>query len=248
MKRPDWITPDWPAPEHVASVSTTRIGGFSKGSYSGFNLAAHVGDNLQHVIENRRLLCNSLHLPSEPCWLDQRHGAQVIRLPAETGCPVQADAVYTMTPEVVCVVLTADCLPVLFCDREGSCIAAAHAGWRGLLSGVLEKTLDALPADPSRLLCWLGPAIGSGKFEVDEKLRHQFVMKGSENESAFHACKADKYLADIYQIARNILTAKGVQSVSGGNYCTYTQCQEFFSYRRDGITGRMATLIWFKSV
>lgn len=248
MQHPDWITPDWLAPESVASISTTRGGGFSKGSFSGLNLAAHVGDDVQHVIKNRQFLYDTLHLPGEPCWLDQRHSTQVMELSAANGSsPVQADAVYTTAQGVVCAVLTADCLPVLFCDRTGSCIAVAHAGWRGLLNGVLENTLGALPVETSGLLCWLGPAIGPGKFEVGEELRHKFVGKDPVHEPAFQAGKAGKYLADAYQIAKNILTAKGVQAVFGGEYCTYTQSRKFFSYRRDGITGRMATLIWLRS-
>ncbi len=247
MQYPDWITPDWLAPESVASVSTTRGGGFSKGSFSGFNLAAHVGDKVQHVMKNRQFLRGTLHLPGEPYWLDQQHSTRVIKLPTVNGSLVQADAVYTTTHGVVCAVLTADCLPVLFCDREGGCIAVVHAGWRGLLNGVLENTLNALPVETSRLLCWLGPAIGPGKFEVGKELRHRFVRKDPGHEPAFRAGKAGKYLADVYQIARNIVTAKGVQTISGGEYCTYTQSQKFFSYRRDdGITGRMATLIWLK--
>jgi len=247
MQYSDWITPDWLAPEQVASVSTTRCGGFSEGSFSGFNLASHVGDNEQHVLKNRQFLCKALRLPSEPCWLDQRHSAQVIKLSAENCHHVQADAAYTVTPGVVCGVLTADCLPVLFCNREGSCIAVAHAGWQGLLSGILENTLAALPVAAPSVLCWLGPAIGPGKYEVGEELRNRFVLKSPEHASAFQAIKADKYLADIYQIAKNILTAKDVQAISGGGYCTYTQHQKFFSYRRDGVTGRMATLLWMKS-
>lgn len=246
MLMDDWIKPDWVVPEHVACVSTTRCGGFSQGNFSGFNLASHVGDRIQDVARNREILSKFLSLPDEPCWLDQQHSARVIKLPKGDDHGMQADAVYTTTPGVVCGVLTADCLPVLFSDLEGSCIAVAHAGWRGLLSGVLENTLDVLPVSSSRLFCWLGPAIGPSKFKVGEDLRKQFLMKSCEHAVAFHMILPGQFLVDIYQIANNILTSKGVRFISGGGYCTYTQRQKFFSYRRDGKTGRMATLIWMK--
>ena len=247
MLMADLITPDWTVPENVACVSTTRCGGFSQGRFSGLNLAASVGDRMQDVVRNREILCRLLNLPNEPCWLEQQHSAQVIKLPRDDDCCLQADAVYTTTPGIVCGVLTADCLPVLFSDSDGSCIAVAHAGWRGLLGGVLENTLDALPVPASKLFCWLGPAIGPEKFEVREDLRDRFVIKSREHAVAFHMILPGQFLVDIYQIAKNILTSKGVRFISGGGFCTYTQRQKFFSYRRDGITGRMATLIWMRA-
>ena len=247
MQRPEWIKPDWSAPEGVYGISTTRSGGCSQGCYSGFNLGAHVGDHPQHVTKNRRLLCDVLHLPGEPAWLEQRHSTQVIRLPAPPADLLRADAAYTTTQGVICAVQTADCLPVLFCDRQGSCVAVAHGGWRGLLDGILESTLRALPVHASELLCWLGPAIGPGEFEIDDALRERFVKKDPDLAPAFAPGRAGKCLADLYQIARRTLAGHGVHSVSGGEHCTYTQSQKFFSHRRDGTTGRMATLIWLDS-
>lgn len=244
MPPPEWITPDWPAPEGVRGLSTTRCGGFSQGSYSGFNLGMHVGDRPQHVMQNRRLLREVLQLPGEPCWLEQRHGTRVIRLPATPAKALRADAAYTKAPGIVCAVQTADCLPVLFCDRQASCVAVAHAGWRGLLDGVLENTVQALGIPASQLLCWLGPAIGPAKFEIGEALRERFIGKIPGLAPAFAPGRDGKCLADLYGIATSILAAQGVHTVSGGTHCTYTQHEQFFSYRRDGTTGRMATLGW----
>lgn len=244
MAPPDRITPDWPAPDGVRGLSTTRAGGFSQGCYSGFNLAMHVGDRPRHVMQNRQLLREALQLPGEPCWLEQRHGTQVIRLPASPAGKFRADAAYTQARGVVCAVQTADCLPVLFCDRQASCVAVAHAGWRGLLDGVLENTVHALPVPASQLLCWLGPAIGPARFEISEGLGERFVDKAPGLAPAFVPGREGKCMADLYRIARSILAAQGVHAVSGGTHCTYTQHEEFFSYRRDGTTGRMATLVW----
>ena len=244
MPSPEWITPDWPAPEGVRGLSTTRRGGFSQGCYSGFNLGMHVGDRPQHVTQNRRLLRETLQLPGEPCWLEQRHGTQVIRLPATPVGGLRADAAYTSARGVVCAVQTADCLPVLFCDCQASCVAVAHAGWRGLLDGVLENTVHALGVPASQLLCWLGPAIGPARFEISEALREQFVGKAPGLAPAFSLGRRGKCMADLYRIARNILAGEGVHAIYGGTHCTYTQREEFFSYRRDGTTGRMATLVW----
>ncbi len=246
VQSPEWLTPDWPAPPGVRGASTTRAGGFSEGRYSGFNLGLHVGDRAQHVEQNRRLLRETLALPGEPCWLEQRHGTQVIRLPAAPGEAIRADAACTTVRGTVCAVQTADCLPVLFCDRRGGCVAVAHAGWRGLLDGVLENTVRAMPVAASQLLCWLGPAIGPARFEVSEALRERFVAKSAGLAPAFAPGRPGKCLADLYRIARSLLAAEGVHAVSGGTHCTYTQQEEFFSYRRDGTTGRMATLVWLE--
>ena len=242
----DWIKPDWPAPDNVVCISTTRHGGFSQSKFSSFNLGMHVGDDAQQVGENRGVLISELQLPSEPCWLDQQHGKQIIKLTASNNRNVQADAAYTTAPGTVCVVLTADCLPVLFCNQQGSCVAVAHAGWRGLLNGVLEATLKALPVEAKQLICWLGPAIGPSKFEVGDELQQMFVTQDRRHHAAFQPGPEGRFLADIYQLARNILTGNGVEAIFGGNHCTYTEGQRFFSYRRDGITGRMATMIWLK--
>ncbi len=247
MQSPEWLTPDWPAPPGVRAVSTTRTGGFSEGCYSGFNLGLHVGDRAQHVKQNRHLLREALQLPGKPCWLEQRHGTQVIRLPAAPGEVLRADAAYTIVRGTVCAVQTADCLPVLLCDRQGSCVAVAHGGWRGLLEGVLENTVRALPVPASQLLCWLGPAIGPARFEVDVALRERFVAKAADLAPAFTPGRPGKCLADLYRIGRILLAIQGVYAVTGGTHCTHTQDEKFFSYRRDGTTGRQATLIWLQA-
>ncbi len=242
----DWITPHWPAPENVACISTSRYGGFSRGKYSSLNLAAHVGDEARCVKKNRTLLVNELQLSGEPTWLNQQHGNTAIRLTASTEDNVQADAAYTMETGIVCAILTADCLPVLLCNRHGSCVAAVHAGWRGLLKGVLENALNVLPVDVSQLICWLGPAIGPCKFEVGEAVRQKFIDRDKRHQKAFRPGRPGKYAVDIYQISRNILVTHGVRAIFGGEHCTYTENERFFSYRRDGVTGRMATMIWLK--
>lgn len=247
MQSPEWLTPNWPAPPGVRAISTMRTGGFSEGRYSGFNLGLHVGDRAQHVKQNRRLLREALQLPGDPCWLEQRHGTQVIRLPAAPGEILRADAAYTTERGTVCAVQTADCLPVLFCDRQGGCVAVAHGGWRGLLDGVLENTVRALPVPASQLLCWLGPAIGPARFEVSEALKERFVGKVGDLDPAFVPGRSGKCLADLYQIARTLLAAQGVHAVTGGTHCTHSQGEKFFSYRRDGTTGRQATLIWLQA-
>ena len=243
----DWITPKWPAPDNVACISTTRQGGCSEGRYASFNLGSHVGDNPGHVDKNRSVLNNQLHLPSNPVWLDQQHGTRVINLSSKNTNNLQADAAFATDPGVVCAVLTADCLPVLFCDPRGKCVAVAHAGWRGLLKGVLEQSLRVIKPQTNEIISWLGPAIGPNHFEVGGEVRDQFMRKNSNHESSFQEQKSGKYLADIYLLARQILTAQGVNAVYGGDYCTFSNKDRFFSYRRDGQTGRMATIIWLKS-
>ncbi len=243
----EWVKPNWSAPENVVCFSTTRRGGASQGKFASLNLGAHVADNAQHVKTNREILVRELQLPSEPIWLEQQHGKQIIKLMSTRTNNIQADAAYATGPGGVCAVLTADCLPVLFCDREGGSVAAAHAGWRGLLNGVLESTLKAFPVEVDKVVCWLGPAIGPSKFEVGGELKQAFVNKDLRHEAAFQPSQADKYLANIYQLAKNILTTNGVDAIFGGGYCTYTEKERFFSYRRDGATGRMATVIWLKS-
>ncbi len=247
MRHFDWITPDWPAPENISCVSTSRNGGVSQGKYLSLNLGADVGDDAQFVKTNRKLLIDELQLPKNPVWLEQQHGKQIIKLTASDRINIQADAAYTTEHGIVCAVLTADCLPVLFCDHQAGCVAVAHAGWRGLLNGVLENTLETLPIVEKQLICWLGPAIGPSKFEVGKEMRQKFVSKDQRHEKAFQSAHTGKYLADIYQLAKNILTTHGVEAIFGGGYCTYTEEERFFSYRRDGTTGRMATMIWKKS-
>ncbi|MDH5547918.1 MAG: peptidoglycan editing factor PgeF [Gammaproteobacteria bacterium] len=241
--RSDWIVPEWPAPANVLALSTLRTGGVSEPPFDSFNFGDHVEDRPQHVAANRQRLIEQVHLPSEPRWLQQIHGIAVVdaaRAPMGTA----ADASYSTTPGVVCAVMTADCLPVLFCSRDGSCVAAAHAGWRGLLSGVLEATISALPAVGKDIVAWLGPAIGPEAFEVGEDVYAGFVEHDACSAGAFKPGGPGKYFADIYALARLRLTNAGVTAIHGGGYCTYTDRSRFFSFRRDGRTGRMVSLIW----
>ena len=240
-----FLLPDWPAPANVRAVVTTRLGGVSETPYASLNLATHVEDDPRRVAVNRARLREALALPSEPRWLNQIHGAGVVdAAKAESG--VDADAVFATTPGVVCAVMTADCLPVLLCDRAGTRVAAAHAGWRGLLGGVVEATVDALEAPPERLFAWLGPAIGPEAFEVGDEVRDAFLADDSGAVDAFRPSPAGRWLADIYHLARRRLGRIGLQAVHGGGLCTYRDAERFYSYRRDGRTGRMASLIWLK--
>ncbi|NKN33946.1 peptidoglycan editing factor PgeF [Marichromatium bheemlicum] len=236
------IRPDWPAPAAVRALVTTRSGGVSQGPYASLNLATHVGDDPARVARNRALLRQHAGLPSEPLWLDQVHGCVVADDAAALGC--QADAAVSAWPGRVCAVLTADCLPLLLCDREGTRVAAVHAGWRGLAGGVIERTLAALALEPSRLLAWLGPAIGPSAFEVGPEVRARFVDLDVAAADAFRPGRAGRWLADLFMLARQRLVAAGVPAVYGGGQCTHIDPQRFFSYRRDGTTGRMASLIW----
>lgn len=240
------LVPDWPAPARVRAAMTTREGGVSRGPYASLNLGRGAGDD-PAVDENRRRVFASLGVPAEPCWIRQVHGARVARMPEEAGEP-EADASYTTRPGVVCLVQAADCLPVLFCDEAASVVAAAHAGWRGLAAGVLENTVRSLPVPPSRLMAWLGAAIGPTAFEVGPEVREAFVARDPGTAAAFAVRGGEgngiKYLADLYALARRRLALAGVGRAYGGGRCTYREASTFFSYRRDGATGRMAALIW----
>lgn len=237
------LLPDWPAPAHVRAVQTLRDGGCSRAAWRSFNLGDHVGDDPAHVAANRALLRR--HLPAEPLWLRQVHGIAVADADADARSgQVEADAAWTRQAGKVCAVMTADCLPVLFCDRAGTVVGAAHAGWRGLYSGVLEATLAKMAVPAGEILAWLGPAIGPACFEVGAEVRAAFLAADRAGEGAFLARGEGKWLADIYMLARQRLQAAGIGSISGGEYCTVSEPERFFSYRRDGVTGRMATLIW----
>jgi len=239
------ILPDWPAPPRVKSGMTTRSGGVSHAPWGNFNLGDHVGDDPLHVAANRARLRQQL--PAEPGWLKQIHSARVVELENDTNR--EADAVFTRQVGAVCAVLTADCLPVLFCDRAGSVVAAAHAGWRGLEGGVLEATVAAMQVPPGEILAWMGAAIGPQAFEVGDEVRQAFVTRHPHAAAAFvphSASTPGKWLADIYQLARIRLNDAGVQAIYGGGRCTYQETESFFSYRRDGVTGRMASLIWLE--
>ncbi len=243
------IRPDWPAPDNVLALTTTRQGGVSRGPWASLNLADHVGDDLLAVQENRRFLRRSLHLPGEPLWLKQVHGDGVVEAEgdatAQAGSP-EGDASVVRTTGQVSAVLTADCLPVLFCERAGRCVAATHAGWRGLEAGVLERTVQVMAVDPGELLAWLGPAIGPQVFEVGDEVRAAFTARHAQAADAFIPSSPGHWLADLYQLARIRLAGVGVQAVYGGDRCTFTEAESFYSYRRDGVTGRMATLIWLR--
>ncbi len=237
----NWIKPDWPAPEMIHSAVTLRTGGQSTGRYASLNPALHVNDSPDIVHLNRQSIFNMLELPAQPVWLQQVHGHKVV-LADQVSSPVQADASFTEKPGVVCAVLTADCLPILICDEKGTKICAVHAGWRGLLAGIISQALSLF--NTPGVYIWLGPAIGPACFEVGAEVRQLFTEKSSKYKTAFKQHKADKYLADIYQLAKIELISAGVKNIYGGGFCTMTDEQHFFSYRRDGETGRMATLIW----
>ncbi len=241
------IRPDWPAPATVGALSSTRVGGVSQAPFADLNLGDHVGDDPQRVAANRQLLQAALGSDIRCQWLRQVHGIQVARLD-QVGPVVEADAAMTEKPGIGCLVMTADCLPVLFCNRQGTRVAAAHAGWRGLADGVLEATLAALDVPANELLCWLGPAIGPQAFEVGGEVRQQFCRQHREADVAFvrHNQARDSWLADIYQLARLRLARAGVVAIYGAGACTFTDREHFFSYRRDGQTGRMASVIWLK--
>ena len=245
------IFPEWPAPENVHAATTTRHGGVGKPPFDSLNMGGHVGDEPVSVAVNRQRLTETLSLPEKPHWLSQVHGTGVIKLDdSSVGLP-EGDASMTREPGCICAVLTADCLPVLFCDRAGTRVAAAHAGWRGLAAGVLESTVEALNVPGDEILAWLGPAIGPQSFEVGEEVYQAFVEQDLEAAGAFvpstDADKKGHWLADFYQLARIRLNNTGVTAIFGGGFCTLEDQERFFSFRRDGETGRMASLIWLQT-
>lgn len=250
------ILPQWGQPlPKVGALATTRACGNSVAPYDdgdrepGLNLAMHVGDNADHVHANRAQIAR--HLPAQPVWLNQVHGCEVIDAGAWSASDAipQADASFTTQTGVVCAILSADCLPVLLTDTAGRVVAAAHAGWRGLAAGVLENTVTRMrAAGGQELLAWLGPAIGPHHFEVGGDVLEAFVARCPTASHAFKKIEArpGKYHADIYVLARDILLRAGIVHATGGNYCTVSAPQRFYSYRRDGVTGRMASLIWLR--
>lgn len=238
----DWIRPDWPAPARVHALSTTRSGGVGVAPYDSLNLGLHVGDDPAAVEANRARLRRIL--PAEPCWLNQVHGTAVVDVASVVGVP-DADGAVSRAGGAVCAVMTADCLPLLLCDRAGTVVGAAHAGWRGLLGGVIEATVAAMRVVPSEILVWLGPAIGPQAFEVGDEVRAAFVAADKRAEAAFlPAGRPGKWLADLYLLARQRLSSLGVAGIYGGSQCTFSEPDRFFSYRRNGVTGRMASLVW----
>ena len=244
---PQFLLPRWPAPPRVRATFTMRTGGVSLPPFDSLNLALHVGDDPAAVRENRRLTRDALALPAEPLWLQQVHGTTVLNgdNPASPDLPAQrADAAVTRSAGVVCCVLVADCLPVLLAAADGSVIAAAHAGWRGLADGVLENSVRAMDIAPNRLLAWLGPAIGPTRFEVGEEVRERFVLQDPSATAAFQPNDRGRWLADLASLARQRLQGLGVTRIVAAEQCTVCDPQKFFSYRRDGRCGRMAALLW----
>lgn len=241
-----WIVPDWPAPASVRCLLTTRMGGVSQGVYASLNLGDHVGDDPAAVAHNRARVTGQ---GVRPLWLEQVHGTDVVDAARAitAASPSQADAAFAREPGVACVAMTADCLPVLFCDRAGSVVAAAHAGWRGLLAGVLEETVRSMAVPGAELMAYLGPAIGPQAFEVGDEVRSAYVAADAQSSAAFKTAAPGKWLADIYLLARQRLAGQGLTQVFGGTFCTFSDPQRFFSYRRDGKTGRMASMIWLKA-
>ncbi|GAA0790269.1 peptidoglycan editing factor PgeF [Marinobacterium sediminicola] len=237
------ILPEQPLAPGVQALTTTRDGGVSGAPWDSLNLGDHVGDDPAAVAENRQRLQTALGV-SQPQWLTQVHGVQVVEA-QDDGVVREADACWTRQPGVVCAVMTADCLPVLFAAADGRCVAAAHAGWRGLLNGVLEATLAAFD-DPAQVNAWLGPAIGPAAFEVGPEVREAFLAVDADAELAFSPSPRHegRWMADLYALARRRLQAAGVRTIRGGEHCTHDEHERFFSYRRDGQTGRMASLIW----
>ena len=265
-----WVEPDWPAPGGVRALSTFRNGGASAAPYASLNLGAHVGDVAAAVAENRRRLAREAGLPSQPVWLTQVHGINVADLDAadgvggaaDSGRPARAlapaDAAFTRQPGRVCAILTADCLPILLAADSGNLVAAVHAGWRGLAGGVIEATVQALAAPPAGLMAWLGPAIGPQHFEVGPEVREALLSgdsragvdarlgAGSGAEAAFALNARGRFMADLGALARRRLTALGINRIHGGGECTFAAGDRYFSHRRDGVTGRQATLIWLE--
>jgi YfiH family protein len=239
----EWLVPDWPAPASVHAFVTTRAGGVSSGAYESMNLGLSSGDSPDNVARNRAIV--RALLPSDPTWLAQVHGADVVDLDGHAGAErPRADAATTSIPGRVGVVLTADCMPLFLCDRAGSRVAVAHAGWRGLAAGVVENAVGALGAPGAEVLAWMGPAIGPDAFEVGPEVREAFVKVEPRADEAFRAHKPGKYLADLYALARQRLARAGVTRVFGGGACTFTETGRYFSYRRVQQSGRMGAFIW----
>lgn len=238
----DWIIPEWPAPANVRALMTTREGGVSAAPFDSFNLGDHVGDDPARVASNRDALvaCTG----AQPLWLKQVHGSAVAEVERSIS-GVEADASVSRSAGAACAVMTADCLPVLLCDDAGTVVAAAHAGWRGLCDGVIEATVSAMAVSPGRIVAWLGAAIGPSAFEVGGEVRDAFLAMDSGCAKAFlPSSNRAKWMADLYAIARRRLMASGVQSIHGGQHCTYLDAKRFYSYRRDGVTGRMVAMVW----
>jgi len=242
-----WLEPDWPAPPGVKALSTLRQGGVSEGRYASLNLGDHVGDDAVRVAENRQRLIRAALLPANPQWLQQVHGVAVADLD-QPDLAQPADAAITRQLGRVCAILTADCLPIMLAAVSGEAVAAAHAGWRGLAGGVLESTMKALRLPGEQVQAWLGPAIGVEHFEVGAEVREVFLVGNEAAEAAFQPNARGRFMADLALLARLRLERLGVTRIYGGTLCTYADPQRFFSHRRDGTTGRQASLIWREPV
>ncbi len=243
--RGDCIRPDWPAPERVRALTTVRVGGASLPPYDSFNLADHVKDDPAFVARNRDRLRRAFDLPAEPAWLAQVHGTHVVHA-AQVAADTQADGSFADAPGFVCAVLTADCLPIFLCDSTGSRVGVLHAGWRGLAAGIVECGIEALTGAPATLMAWLGPAIGPQAFEVGPEVKAAFTDHDGAAASMFSAGANGRFYADLYGLARLRLRGAGVARIYGGGLCTLTDRGRFFSFRRDGVCGRMASLIWLE--
>jgi YfiH family protein len=241
-----WLIPEWPAPHWVRACATTRLGGVSSAPFQSMNLSDYVQDAPSSVRENRKILTDVLGLPAQPKWLKQIHGTRIVEADrvGTLTTPPEADGSFTSYPDVVCTVLTADCLPILLCDQCGTHIAAVHAGWRGLAAGVLETAVAALQKPAEHLLAWLGPAIGPQAFEVGDEVVRAFVEFDEQAQAAFLPNDSGRWMANLYLLARQRLTRLGVERIYGGKWCTFSEPDRFYSYRRENKTGRMASLIW----
>jgi len=241
------ITPNWSAPAHIKAFSTTRLNGVSEGAFQGLNLGLHVEDDAHCVLENRQRLCTELELPSPLCWLNQTHSTQLLNVTSDTKQGIEADASWTTQQEQACVVMTADCLPLLITDKQGSFVCAIHAGWRGLCDGIIEQSLthicNQLSIDSRDCIVWLGPCIGKTAFEVGPEVREQFIAQDALAIDAF-TVHQDRYLADLHQLARLRLAPFNVAEITASEHCTFSEADLFYSYRRDGQTGRLASLIY----
>ena len=242
---PEWLVPDWPAPQRVRAFVTTRTGGVSTGEYASMNLGLSSGDVAENVARNRAIVRRVL--PGDPTWLAQVHGVDVADLDAASGPErPRADAAVTATPGRVAVVLTADCMPLFFCDKAGRRVAVAHAGWRGMSAGVIESAVRAVAADPADVLAWMGPAIGPEAFEVGPEVKEAFERDDPAASDGFAPGRPGKHMADLYALARRRLAGAGVREVGGGNFCTFNDRARFFSYRRVQQSGRMGAFIWIE--
>lgn len=240
-----YLKADWPAPKNVHAIVTTRQIGVSKPPFDSFNLATHVGENPKIVATNRQQLQQDLDLQQPPCWLTQVHSTEVVNAD-HAVLDVKADASFSLQKGKTCAVLTADCLPILLCDEKGRCVAAVHAGWRGLAAGIIAKTVATLPVPRESLLAWLGPAISSPYYEVGDDVRDAFLKQFPKARVAFTPNNQQRWNFDLYQAARLQLLDLKVSKIYGGEYCTFKDKELFYSYRREEVTGRMASLIWMK--